>query len=273
MLSDLITATILGIVEGVTEFLPVSSTGHLIVVGSLLGFEGERAATFSVVIQLGAMLAIAWLYRDKLLAMASLRQTPGFAGRRGVGLLGITTIPALLLGVLAHSFIRDSLFTPVTVAIGWGVGGILILLAERWRPATRISTLDRLSWPVALAIGLFQCLSLWPGMSRSATTMVGGLLSGVRRDVAAEYSFLAALPVIAAASSFELLTSIDALTTADIPLFVTGFLVSFVTAWLAVRTFLKLLRVTTLRPFGWYRIAASAVLLGTLALGDMHVIV
>lgn len=272
MISDVVIAIILGVVEGVTEFLPVSSTGHLIVVGALLGFEGERAATFSVVIQLGAMLAIAWLYRDRLLALASLDRSTGFTGRRGIGLLTVTTIPALILGALAHGFIRDSLFTPLTVAIGWGAGGVLILAAERWRPATRVTTLDGITWSTALAVGLFQCLSLWPGMSRSATTMVGGLMSGARRDVSAEYSFLAALPVIGAASLFELVTSLDTLTASDIPLFATGFVVSFATAWLAVRTFLKLLQVTTLRPFGWYRIAAAGLLFAMLAAGNGHLV-
>lgn len=259
-MSDLLIAVILGVVEGLTEFLPVSSTGHLIVVGSLLGFEGEKAATFEVVIQLGAILAVAWLYRQRLRALATLRPAAGFAGRRGWGLLAVTTLPALILGALGHGFIRAHLFTPTTVAVGLGLGGVAILLAERFRPPPTRVGLDALGWRVALVVGLFQCFALWPGVSRSAATMVGGLLVGVERKTAAEYSFLAAIPVISAASLFELATSLDRLTTADVPLFVTGFGVAFVSAWLAVTYFLRLIGHITLRPFGWYRIGAALLL-------------
>lgn len=271
MVFDLTVAIILGIVEGATEFVPVSSTGHLIVVGALLGFEGERAATFEVFIQLGAILAVAWLYRARLLGLIPRTTSTGFAGWQGLGLLAVTTLPALVLGAAAHGLIRDYLFTPWTVAIGWGVGGVGILLAERIRPPSVVNDLDALSWRRAGTIGLFQCLALWPGVSRSASTMVGGMLVGVRRQTAAEYSFLAAIPVIAAASLFELATNLDILTMSDIPLFATGFLVSFVAAWAAVTFFLRLLATLTLRPFGWYRIVASLLLIAVLATqaGDM----
>ena len=264
-MSDLIIAVVLGLVEGLTEFIPVSSTGHLIVVGSLLGFTGEKAATFEVFIQLGAILAVAWLYRQRLLALVVPRPADGFAGRRGWGLLALTTLPALILGALAHGFIRSELFDPRTVAIGLGVGGVAILLVERFRPRPTMAGLDAIGWRVALVVGLFQCLALWPGVSRSAATMVGGLLSGVERKTAAEYSFLAAIPVITAASLFDLATSLDLLVPADIPLFATGFAVAFASAWLAVTFFLRLISHITLRPFGWYRIGAALLLLVILA--------
>jgi undecaprenyl-diphosphatase len=262
---DLIIALVLGVVEGLTEFVPVSSTGHLIVVGSLLGFEGEKAATFEVFIQLGAILAVAWLYRHRLLSLATFERGEGFAGRRGWALLALTTLPALILGALAHGFIRSQLFTPSTVAIGLGLGGVAILLAEWFRPQPTLSGLDTLGWRVALVVGLFQCLALWPGVSRAAATMVGALLVGVERKTAAEYSFLAAIPVITAASLFELATSLDLLAPTDIPVFATGYVVAFASAWLAVTFFLRLISHITLRPFGWYRIGAALLLLVILA--------
>lgn len=265
-MTDLVIALILGIVEGLTEFIPVSSTGHLIVVGSLLGFEGEKAATFEVFIQLGAILAVAWLYRRRLLSLATLGPGDGFTGRRGLGLLVLTTLPAVVIGALAHGFIRDQLFDPLTVAIGWGIGGLGTLLTERFRPRPVIEGLDAIGWRTALAIGLYQCFALWPGVSRSASTIVGGMLVGVERKTAAEYSFLAAIPVIAAASLFELVSSLDILEVSDIPLFATGFLVSFLSAWVAVTFFLRLLSRWTLRPFGWYRIAAALLLVVALVI-------
>lgn len=265
-MTDLVIALILGIVEGLTEFIPVSSTGHLIVVGSLLGFEGEKAATFEVFIQLGAILAVAWLYRRRLLSLATLGPGVGFTGRRGLGLLVLTTLPAVVIGALAHGFIRDQLFDPLTVAIGWGIGGLGILLTERFRPRPVIEGLDAIGWRTALAIGLYQCFALWPGVSRSASTIFGGMLVGVERKTAAEYSFLAAIPVIAAASLFELVSSLDILEVSDIPLFATGFLVSFLSAWVAVTFFLRLLSRWTLRPFGWYRIAAALLLVVALVI-------
>jgi len=263
-MTDLGIALILGIVEGLTEFIPVSSTGHLIVFGALLGFEGEKAATFEVFIQLGAVLAVAWLYRRRLRSLVTLGPAQGFAGPRGLALLALTTLPALVLGAIAHGLIRDQLFTPLTVAIGWGLGGFGILLAERFRPRPAIGELDAIGWRTALAVGLYQCLALWPGVSRSASTMVGGMLVGVSRQTAAEYSFLAAIPVISAASLLELVTSLDILEVADIPVFATGFIVSFAAAWVAVTFFLRLLSRWTLRPFGWYRIVAALVLLAVL---------
>jgi undecaprenyl-diphosphatase len=267
VLVDLIQAAILGVVEGLTEFVPVSSTGHLIVVGYALGFTGEKAATFEVFIQLGAILAVVLIYRRRLLGLLSAHPGSGFAGRRGLMFLALTTMPALAAGAIAGSAITDHLFAPSTVAIGWGVGGAALLGVERVRPIPIKHDLDELGWRDAVVIGLSQCLALWPGMSRSATTIGSGMLLGLSRQTAAEYSFLAAVPVLTAASSYELLRNRHLLQADDVPVFATGLVVSFVAAWFAIRVLLRILSISTLRPFGWYRLAAAA-LLGLVLLGN-----
>ena len=266
-MSDLLVAVILGIVEGLTEFIPVSSTGHLIVAGELLGFTGDKAETFEVVIQLGAILAVALIYRRRLVSLLTLAPGEGVSGRNGLILLALTTLPALIVGAAAHGFITDRLFSPTTVAIGWGLGGVGLLLVERYRPYPRTIRLTGICRREAIAIGLFQCLSLWPGASRAAATIGGGMMVGLARPTAAEFSFLAAMPVIGAASVLELYTSRDLLGWDDVPMFAVGFVVSFVVAWLAVRFFLSLVAHVTLRPFGWYRIATAALVLIAVAAG------
>lgn len=262
-------AVVLGIVEGLTEFVPISSTGHLIVAGELLGFEGERAATFEIFIQLGAILAVALLYRERLQRLLDLGPGRGVSGRSGWGLLALTTLPALILGGLFAGTITDRLFNPTTVAFGWGIGGAALLVVERFRPPPTTTSLEDLRWRDALVIGLAQCLALWPGVSRAAATMSGGMLRAVDRRTAAEYSFLAAMPVLTAASVFDLYDNREVLSAADVPMFAVGFAVSFVTAWFAVRFFLRLLTTWTLRPFGWYRIVAAAIVLIAIAAGGL----
>lgn len=263
---DFFIAVILGIIEGLTEFIPVSSTGHLIVAGHLLGFEGEQAATFEVVIQLGAVVAIALLYRQRLFMLRTVRQQPGFAGRRGWLLLILATLPATALGAVGHGVIKTHLFSPTTVAIGWGLGGIAILLVERYRPAPIIAKLDQLTWRQALGVGVFQCLALWPGVSRAAATIGGGMMLGLGRRTAAEFSFVAAIPIILGASVFDLASSWHLLSLDDLWFFATGFVVSYVFAWLSVTVFLRFLQRATLRPFGWYRIVAAGIALVVLYL-------
>lgn len=257
---ELLDAALLGLVEGVTEFIPVSSTGHLILAGHLLGFEGVKASTFEIFIQLGAILAVLVLQYKRVLALCTLRKAVGFAGPHGLALLGLTTLPALLLGGVAHGFIKAHLFNPMTVAIGLGIGGLGILLLERFLPEVRMTGLDALSWREALTVGLFQCLALWPGMSRSACTILGGMSVGIERRTAAEYSFLAAIPLMFAAAAFDLYKSLPILHMPDIPLFGVGFIVSFLAALLIVKGFLRLLGRYTLTLFGWYRLAAASVI-------------
>src|SRR5437773_5601357 len=250
-------AILLGVVEGVTEFIPVSSTGHLVVAGELLGFTGGSADTFKIFIQLGAILAVVLIERRRLLDLANPRARGGLSGLRGCGLLAVTTLPILATGYLLHDRIEQRLFGPATVALAFLVGGIGILLAERFRPQPRTDSVDGLTWRQALLIGLFQCLALWPGISRSAATIIGGLFGGLERRAAARYSFLAAIPAVTAAAGYDLLKSWHLLRATDLLPFAVGFAVAFLVAWGTVRTFLALLGRLTLRPFAWYRIAAA----------------
>jgi undecaprenyl-diphosphatase len=253
-------ASILGLVEGLTEFLPVSSTGHLIVVGHLLGLIGDRASTFEIFIQLGAILAIVWLEWPRFIGLVRPDPARAFSGMRGSLLLGLTTLPALVAGALLHDIVKTRLFGPGAVAVGLFIGGIGILLAERFRPAARTTGVDGIVWRQALAIGLFQCLALWPGVSRAGATIVGGLLCGLERRAAATYSFLAAVPVLIAATIFDLYKSRGLLIATDTLPFAIGFVISFLAAWAAVRSFVALLGRFTLRPFAWYRILVAPVI-------------
>ena len=250
-------AILLGIVEGLTEFLPVSSTGHLIVAGDLLGFRGATAETFEIFIQLGAILAVVVLERRVFLDLLRPGARSGFAGPRGCGLLLITTVPALVAGALLHDWIKDNLFGPATVAMALLGGGIVLLVVEALRLRTTTTSVDGLGFGQALAIGLFQCLAMWPGVSRSGATIVGGLLCGLERRTAATYSFVAAVPVMTAATLYDLMKSWSNLGSADLLPFAVGFIVSFVFAYAAMRTFVAFLGRYTLRPFAWYRIAIA----------------
>jgi len=262
-------AIILGLVEGLTEFVPISSTGHLIVAGHLLGFTGNRADTFEIFIQLGAILAVAVVLRERIFNILRLGPGEGAQGRSGLFLIIVTSIPASIVGVLLNGPIKHHLFSPTTVAIGWGLGGAALLAIEHFRPRPTVHGMDEIRLPHAIGIGLSQCLSLWPGVSRSASTIGAGMMMGIDRRTAAEYSFLAGLPVITAATLFDLLKSRDMLTSSDIPLFAVGFVVAFISGWLAVRFFLHLLSTWTMRPFAWYRIAATIVLVLLIVTGNI----
>jgi undecaprenyl-diphosphatase len=262
------TAVILGIVEGLTEFIPVSSTGHLILAGQLLRFQGPVAKTFDVVIQLGAILAVVWLYRERFRALMPLRGWKKFVHRsqglkelRGCLLLGLTTLPALLAGKFAYGSIKAYLFNAGSVAVALAVGGLGILLVERRKEDQGIVSLDNITWKQALVIGLFQCLSLWPGISRAGATMVGGMLGGLKRKTAAEYSFLAAVPVMFAASGYDFWKTRALFNTSDLWFLGVGFAVAFVVAYFTVAAFIRLLGRWTLKPFAWYRIALAPIIL------------
>jgi undecaprenyl-diphosphatase len=263
MMNDLL-AALMGVVEGLTEFLPISSTGHLILFGHYSGFEGRMgkdfADAFEVIIQLGAILAIVAAYPGRFVGLLRFGDNRGFSGLRGISLLLITTIPASVLGLLTHHLIKEKLFHPLTVAAALAVGAVWILLTERFAPKPRVEGLDSLTWREALAVGLFQCLSLWPGMSRAASTILGGMISGVERKTATEYSFFAAVPVMIAATIFELHKSYKVLD-GHFTILAIGFVVSFFVAWLAVKGFVWFLGRHTLAPFGWYRLAVAAAVL------------
>lgn len=257
-----LTASLLGIVEGLTEFLPVSSTGHLIITGHLLGFTGPKAATFEIFIQLGAILAVVVLYWPRFLGLISpprdaQGQQPAFSGMRGILLLMLTSLPASVVGLMTHSYIKAHLFGPRTVALALFAGAVMILVVEALPRKSGTRTLDEISPALAVGIGCFQCLALWPGFSRSAATIMGGMILGADRRLAAEYSFIAAVPIMVAATFYDLIKSASALTGNDFFFLAVGFVVSFFSAWAAVKVFIRLLKRFTLRPFAWYRLAVA----------------
>lgn len=260
-MSEWMKAILLGLVEGLTEFIPVSSTGHLIVTGDLLQFKGDAASTFEVFIQLGAILAVVLLYKERFIGLLDFKKKEGLSGMNGLLLLAITTTPALIFGFFVHSYIKTYLFNPFTVALGLGVGGFIMIVAEYKLPLPKIKKVDDLKPRDALLVGLFQCLAMWPGVSRSGATIVGGMLVGIERKTAAEYSFLAAVPVMCAATIYDLYKSRAFLSSSDIPIFLIGFVVSFISAWFAIRFFIRILGKYTLKPFGWYRIGIAALIL------------
>lgn len=261
---EIVYAIILGIVEGLTEFLPVSSTGHLILTGEVLGFTGVKANTFEVFIQLGAILAVVWLYRDRFVHLLDFKRSSGLQGKRGIMLLLLTTLPALLAGLLLHGFIKEHLFQPQTVAIGLAVGGVALIVFERFQHKAKTVSLDEITPRQALGVGLFQLLALWPGVSRSASTIIGGMVQGVDRKTAVEYSFLIAVPVMIAATGYDLLKNLSNLSTSDIPLFAVGFVTAFIAALLAIRYFVRFVQRFGFTGFGWYRIALAAVVFAVL---------
>jgi undecaprenyl-diphosphatase len=260
MAGDLAEAVILGLVEGVTEFIPVSSTGHLIVAGDWLGQVDERAKTFDIFIQLGAILAIVWLYRARLLrAVDGARSDP--ASRRFILNLAISFVPAAAVGFLIHDWIKAHLFSTSVVAWALILGGIAILLIEWWSPRTKYDEVSEVPPTTALGVGLAQVLSLIPGTSRSGATIMGGYALGLSRRAATELSFFLAIPIMFAATLFDLAKSAGALSATDVPFFATGFVVSFVSALIVVKAFLSYVSHHSFAAFAWYRIAFGAFLL------------
>ncbi|MCO7176379.1 undecaprenyl-diphosphate phosphatase [Sporolactobacillus kofuensis] len=248
-------AIILGAVEGLTEFAPVSSTGHLILAADLLHFTGDRAKTFEVIIQLGSIMAVVVLYWKRLWSLFGLYRNEPKSGPEHLNLLHIIVagIPAIILGFLLRDFIKEYLFSPKSVLIALVVGGILMIIAERIAKKHTYSGTKELSYKQAFVIGLFQCLSLWSGFSRSGSTIAGGLIAGVERKTAAEFSFILAVPMMIGASGLDFVQSLSFLHVSDIPLFATGFITAFIVAMFAIVFFLKLLRRFTLVPFAIYR--------------------
>jgi undecaprenyl-diphosphatase len=264
-LENWVVAVILGIVEGLTEFIPVSSTGHLIVAGALLGFVGEKASTFEVAIQLGAILSVVVLYRERFMRLIPGNHDPfspqgsALDGWPGLYRIGLATLPALVAGFLARNVIKQYLFTPDSVALALLVGGIGILLTEHLVRRRPTAPLDTLSLGQALGIGLFQTLALWPGTSRSAATIIGGIVLGLDRKGAAEFSFLIAVPIMMAATGYDLLKMRETLSTTEAGQLALGFVVAFVVALLTIRWFIRLLNRWSLIPFAWYRIVVAPI--------------
>jgi undecaprenyl-diphosphatase len=256
-------AAVMGIVEGLTEFLPVSSTGHLILAGSLLDFTGDKIKVFEIAIQTGAIFAVILVYwqriRDTMLGLGSQPKAQRFALN-----VVIAFVPAVLLGLLFGKAIKAHLFTPLVVATTFIVGGFIILWAER-RPASavRVHSVDDMRGLDALKVGLVQCLALVPGTSRSGATIIGGMLLGLSRKAATDFSFFLAIPTLVGAGAYSLVKERALLSADDAPLFAIGLVFSFLSAWLCVRWLLRYIATHDFVPFAWYRIAFGLVVLVT----------
>jgi undecaprenyl-diphosphatase len=249
--ASLLHALLLGIVEGVTEFLPISSTGHLIVAGSLLGFNDARAAVFYIAIQTGAMLAVVWEYRSRLL-------------RVDTGLwinLAVAFVPAAVLGLLFGQTIKQLLFKPVPVALAFIVGGVIILWVENSSPKPRIDATRSMSRLDALKVGIAQCFALIPGTSRAGATIIGGMLFGLSRPAATEFSFFLAVPTLCAAGAWDLWHNRALFSTGDLGMFAIGLAAAFASAFVVIRWLIRYVATHDFRPFAWYRIAFGVLVL------------
>lgn len=255
---EYIVAVILGIVEGLTEFIPVSSTGHMILVGDMLDFNGPIANAFEVVIQLGAILAVVIAYRERFAVM--LRRENWFR-RDGLSLVHIFIgmVPACGLAFFCSKLIKTYLFSYTTVIIGLIIGALFMIFAERVKPRIKARTVDDITYRQALQIGLFQCMSLWPGFSRSGSTIAGAMIVGVSRKAGADFTFMMAVPIMMLASAHDFLKVYQDLHLSDFVTFGIGFLVAFVVAYLSILWFLNLLKKFNLLPFAYYRIFIAIV--------------
>ncbi|WP_058303340.1 undecaprenyl-diphosphate phosphatase [Gorillibacterium timonense] len=262
MLLELWKAIVIGIVEGLTEFLPVSSTGHMILVGNMIGFTGEKADTFEIVIQLGAILSVVVLYWKRCLRLIGYKDknAPVSPNGRNLNLLHIFIgiVPAGLIGFLFHDYVK-MLFKPETVVIGLIAGGIFMIVGEKAMPKLNAPTMDDLTYRQCLYIGFAQILSLWPGFSRSGSTIAAGMMTGASRGASADFTFLMAIPLMVAATGYDLLKNLDQFTSGDLLPFAVGFVVSFIVALLAVATFIKLVSRLKLTYFSYYRFVLAAV--------------
>ncbi|AYN94509.1 MULTISPECIES: undecaprenyl-diphosphate phosphatase [Pseudomonas] len=261
-----IQALILGIVEGLTEFLPISSTGHQIIVADLLGFGGDRAMAFNIIIQLGAILAVVWEFRRKIIDVVVGLPRQREAQRFTVNLM-VAFFPAVILGVAFADAIHEYLFNPITVAMALVIGGVIMLWAERRQHNTNIDHVDDMTWVDALKIGCIQCLAMIPGTSRSGSTIIGGLLIGLSRKAATEFSFFLAMPTMVGAAVYSGYKYRDLFQPSDLPVFAIGFITSFIFAMIAVRGLLKFIGNHSYAMFAWYRIVFGLLILATWKFG------
>jgi undecaprenyl-diphosphatase len=270
-MNEILIAIILGIVEGLTEFLPVSSTGHLILVGNWLNFTGAKANAFNIFIQLGAIFAVVGYFRQRLWRVVTALLGKPVAGnpngltpaeaRRFLLAVIIAFIPAAVFGLLFEDIIDKLLFDPQPVAAALIVGGVAILIIEQFRPQPKTEVAEALTLPQALWIGIAQCAALIPGVSRSAATIMGGLLAGLTHAAAAEFSFFLSIPTLAAASLYKLLQIAPQLSADDVTIFATGFIVSMIVAWVVIAGFMAFIKRHSFRVFAWYRIVFGFVIL------------
>lgn len=253
-------AILVALVEGITEFLPVSSTGHMILVGDLIGFTGDKEKTFSIAIQLGAILSVVVLLWPRFLACLPFGEDRGQKWKNAVN-VALACGPAFVFGFLFHNIIKERLFNPLSVALALIVGALLMLLIDRGEKASAKTDMAAITPKEAFFIGVAQCFALWPGFSRSGATILGGLLVGLKRSVAAEFSFVVAVPVMVAATGYDLLKSVHLLHREDLLLFLVGSVVAFVTALLSVKWLMKIVSSHTLAPFAVYRILLGGLVL------------
>jgi undecaprenyl-diphosphatase len=268
----LIKAAIMGVVEGLTEFLPISSTGHLILAGALLGFDDEKAKVFDIAIQTGAILAVVIVYWEKIASTVVALPTQRLARRFVLNVL-IAFVPAVILGLLFGKAIKAHLFTPTVVASSFIIGGFIILWVEGWgrKPLhdghpddhARIVNVESMTPLDALKIGLVQCLAMIPGTSRSGATIIGGMLLGLSRKAATDFSFYLAIPTLIGAGAYSLYKDRALLSMADVPMFAVGLVFSFLSAWACVRWLLRYIATHTFVVFAYYRIAFGVVVLVT----------
>ncbi|WP_434563402.1 undecaprenyl-diphosphate phosphatase [Pseudomonas sp. Z5-35] len=259
-------ALILGVVEGLTEFLPISSTGHQIVVADLLEFGGERSMAFNIIIQLGAILAVVWEFRRKIFEVVLGLPTQPSARRFTVNLL-IAFFPAVILGVLLADWIHHYLFNPITVAAALVLGGFVMLWAEKRQHRVHAETVDDMTWKDALKVGLAQCIAMVPGTSRSGATIIGGLLFGLSRKTATEFSFFLAMPTMVGAAVYSGYKYRELFVPADFPVFAIGFVTAFIFAMIAVKGLLRFIASHSYAVFAWYRIAFGLLILATWQFG------
>lgn len=257
---------LLGIVEGLTEFLPISSTGHQIIVADLIGFGGERFKAFNIIIQLGAILAVVWEYRRKVFDIVIGLPRQRSAQRFTCNLL-VAFLPAVVLGVAFADVVHHYLFNPITVATALVIGGVIMLWAERRQHTIEVDTVDEMTWKHALKVGCAQCLALIPGTSRSGATIIGGLVFGLSRKAATEFSFFLAMPTMVGAAVYSGYKYRALFQLADLPVFALGFVVSFIFAMLAVRALLKFIASHSYAVFAWYRIGFGLLILATWVFG------
>ncbi len=258
---NILDAAILGIIEGLTEFIPVSSTGHLIIANRFLNLDGDVVKSFDIFVQSGAILAVVILYFDRFRSLCDFKSKTGFVGTMGITRIILACLPALICGAIFHAWIKDNLFNPGTVAIALIFGGAAMILVELRAPQVKLDSLDQLTTRHALLLGLIQVASLWAGISRSGSMILGGMLLGINRKVAAEFSFIVAVPVMFAATGYELLKNFGAIGAESLGAFVVGFITAFVTAVCAIKLFITVLNRITLSPFGVYRIIVGALIL------------
>jgi undecaprenyl-diphosphatase len=265
----LLKAAIMGIVEGLTEFLPISSTGHLIVAGSLLNFNYANAKVFEIVIQSGAILALCWEYRQRLLGTVSGIFTEPKAQRFALN-VSIAFLPFMLMALKFHEAIKAELFKPVPVALAFALGGVIILFAERWYKnraqqghVKLIESVDDMTWRDALKVGFTQCIALIPGTSRSGATIIGGMFLGLSRKCATEFTFFLAIPTLIGATVYALWKARNQLAMADLSVFGVGFITAFISAFVCVRWLLRYISTHDFTVFAWYRIAFGVVILAT----------